>query len=179
MLTIHRLTVSLFVGYELDTDRLSEFDVFLRVGKQAGGCIATEDLDDVTVLTSYNHIFPIGCDIEVTWMNSGKLISYPFEHSLAVYLKGNDSISFQTISGIEELPVRTDMDVCTTVCTYRVGDDSLYLFHGSISRIICIGDHCAAEFCWTTYARSTFGREGHVTRSRPWACLIGGRSAGL
>ena len=80
--------------------------VFPRVGQKTRLRIAAEHLDHVAVTASHQNEQPVGCDSEVTRMDSSVLIPNIGQKACGwILAEYRQSIALQTVAGVEELPV--------------------------------------------------------------------------
>ena len=87
-------------------NRVGDLDVFPGIGQQAGLKVAAEHLDHVAVTASHQDEQPIGCDSEVTRMDSCVLVPHISQKACGwILAEYRQSIALQTVAGVEELPV--------------------------------------------------------------------------
>ena len=84
-----------------------KFYILAGVFKHSGFEITAEDLNHVAVPARHKQELPVGSDSEVPRMHSCVLIADIGQNTcLRVLAEYRQPISFQTVAGIEELPVR-------------------------------------------------------------------------
>ena len=106
---------------EFQADGFRGFDALPGVGQQAGRSIAGEYLDFVGVAAGYEHIFPVGCQNEVSRMDAGRLITdFGQDAVFSVDLEDGKPVAFQAVGGIEVAAVRRKMYVGTSAGVQRV-----------------------------------------------------------
>lgn len=88
-------------------NRMRNLYVFPRVGQKTRLRIAAEHLDHVAVTASHQNEQPVGCDGEVTRMDSSVLIpNIGQKASSWILTEYRQPITFQAVAGVKELPVR-------------------------------------------------------------------------
>ena len=88
-------------------NRMRDRYVFPSVGQQARLRITAEYLDHVAVTASHQDEQPVGCDGEVTRMDSSVLIPHIGQKACGwILAEYRQSIAFQAVAGVKELPVR-------------------------------------------------------------------------
>ena len=81
--------------------------VFPRVGQKTSLRITAEHLDHVAVTASNQDEQPVGCDGEVTRMDSSVLIPHIGQNACGwILAEYRQSVAFQAVAGVKELPVR-------------------------------------------------------------------------
>ena len=88
-------------------NRMRDLYVLPRIGQKARLRIAAEHLDHVAVTASHQDEQPVGCDGEVTRMDSSVLIPHIGQKACGrILAEYRQSIAFQAVAGVKELPVR-------------------------------------------------------------------------
>ena len=111
---------------ELDADGLAQGDVLMRVGEETCVGVAPEDLDLVAVTATAQQETAVGRDVEHAGMGCCGLIADAREQSrLAVDGEDGDALGFQTIAGIQETAIGTEVYICSASSPHAVRDDFL------------------------------------------------------
>ena len=118
---------------ELHARGSGHLDGTSRIAKQACLLVAAEDLHLVRITAGTKEEFSIGCDTEVARMDACGLESYLGQCAvLLVHLPDCDTISLETMRGIDELAIGRNMYVSAASRIERVGlqglDNAEFLF---------------------------------------------------
>src|SRR5574344_375264 len=148
----------------------------MGIGEQTGLRIALVDLNDITVTTSNQHVFTVRSNIEITWMNTRKLITYFSKKATCINLENSHTVGLQAIAGIQEFSVRTQMYIRTAMCLNRIGCNRLFFFQNAIAVVKC--NDCTGQFIHQISLLSIW-REGEMTTTRTSCNLKRRRSANL
>ena len=87
-------------------NRMRDLYVLPHVGQKTCLRITAEHLDHVAVTACHQDEQPVGCDGEVTRMDSSVLIPHIGQKTCGrILAEYRQSIAFQAVAGVEELPV--------------------------------------------------------------------------
>lgn len=137
-------------------NRMRDRYVFPGVGQKTRLRIATEHLNHVAVTASNQDEQPVGCDGEVTRMDSSVLIpNIGQKASSWILVEYRQTVAFQAVAGVKELPVRGEMDVRASPCMERISLDQLDLFE--VSSIVVIHDDVSLKLGEDIHEAAVFG----------------------
>ena len=117
----------------------------MSIFQESGNFVSFVYLNDIAVAAGGKQVFTVGRDVEVAGMDAGGLITYLCQGSIfGIHGKDGDAVLFQTVTGVEVFPIRTEVDVCTSTGGYGVGCDSLYLFQAAV--VVTEGNDLTGQF---------------------------------
>lgn len=85
---------------ELDADRLVKNDRTTSVREKAGLGIAAENLDAATVTAGYQKELSVRSDVEISWVNTCRLIAGISQSSVRINFEYGDSVILKPDAGI-------------------------------------------------------------------------------
>ena len=108
----------------------------MGVGQHSCLAVTTEHLDFVAIAATAEQELSIGCDIELSGMGIRRLIADAGEQScLVVNGENSDAFGFQSIAGIEEPAIGTQVDIGTTTGTHTIRCNLLKRFKMTLAII--------------------------------------------
>ena len=106
----------------------------MGVIQQSCLAVTVEHLDFVAVAARAEQELSIGCDIELSGMGIRRLIAETGEQTcLVVNGENSDAFGFQSIAGIEEPAIGTQMDVGTATGSHAVGRNLLKCLQSALA----------------------------------------------
>ena len=135
----------------------------MGVGQHSCLAVTTEHLNFVDVAATAEQELSVGCDIELSGMGIRRLIADVGKQScFVVNGENSDAFGFQSIAGIEEPAIGTQMDVGTPTGTHTIRCDLLKCLQTALAIIEdgdfarCLSAKNSPTSCsWDRASRST------------------------
>ena len=85
---------------ELDADRLVKNDRTTSVREKAGLGVSSENLDAAAVTAGYQQKLSVRSDVEIPWVNTGRLIACISQSPVRIDFEYGDSVILKPDAGV-------------------------------------------------------------------------------